>query len=333
MGKLNAEELRRLIGCIRKDCRVIVPPMPGFDSGAHWLNGKCLVISTDPCIGVPWEWFGWLLIHYAASDVALFGAKPEYCTINLLGPPSTRPETFYEVMRKTCQAAEELNMAIVTGHTGTYHGLSGILGVCTAYGVVNREKLITPGGAKPGDYILCVKPVGLELVVNFALARKQLAESIFGVERTKALGCYVPMQSCVKEALLLADTGGIDAMHDATEGGLTAALNEMSEASGVGFHVKLESIPFAEEAFALSRYFGLSERQMLSMSSTGTIIAAVKPEAKERVEHFLMQNKIEAGIIGIFTDDGKRILIRKNKREPFPRKADDPYEMILSAAL
>ncbi|MEM0313360.1 MAG: AIR synthase-related protein [Candidatus Bathyarchaeia archaeon] len=333
MGKLNDEELRRLISCIRKDRRVIVPPTPGFDSGVHWLNDKCLVISTDPCIGVPLEWFGWLLIHYAASDVALFGAKPEYCTINLLGPPSTRPETFYEIMRGACQAADELNMTIVTGHTGNYRGISSILGVCTAYGVIDKDKLITPGGAKPGDYILCVKPVGLESVVNFALTHKQLAERLFGVDRVRMFDRLITMQSCVREALLLAGTGGVDAMHDATEGGLISALNEMSEASGVGFHVEFESIPFAEGALTLRRHFGLSELQMLSMSSTGTVLAAVKAEAKEIVEHLLMQNKIEAKIIGIFTSDEQRVLIRNGRKESFPNKADDPYEMILSAAL
>jgi len=100
MGKLDTEELKKLLSCIKKDNRVIVPPSPGFDSGVHILNDKCLVVSTDPCIGVPEKWFGWLLIHYAASDVALFGAKPEYCTLNLLGPPQTKPETFYEIMKR-----------------------------------------------------------------------------------------------------------------------------------------------------------------------------------------------------------------------------------------
>ena len=84
MGKLDSEELKKLLSCIRKDPRVVVPPMPGYDAGVHLIGDKYLVVATDPCIGVPEEWFGWLLIHYAASDVALFGAKPEFCTVTLL---------------------------------------------------------------------------------------------------------------------------------------------------------------------------------------------------------------------------------------------------------
>ena len=118
--------------------------MPGYDSGVHVLGDKYVVVATDPCIGVPDEWFGWLLINYAASDVALAGAKPEFCTINLLAPLATKPSAFQAIMKQVCLAAEELNMGIVRGHTGTYDGLSKTLGVCTAYGTLAKEKLIPP---------------------------------------------------------------------------------------------------------------------------------------------------------------------------------------------
>ena len=101
--------------------------MVGYDSGVHLIDGKYLVVATDPCTGVPEEWFGWLLINYAASDVALSGAKPEFCTINLLGPKSTKPETFQKIMKQTCKAADELDIAIVRGHTGMYDSVSDLL--------------------------------------------------------------------------------------------------------------------------------------------------------------------------------------------------------------
>lgn len=333
MGKLSTENLKKLLSCIKKDSRVIVPPLPGFDSGVHLIDDKYLVVSTDPCIGVPEKWFGWLLIHYAASDVALFGANPEYCTINLLGLPSTKFETFHEIMNQACKAADEVKMAVVTGHTGTYEGLSTLVGVCTAYGTINKDKLITPGGAKPGDYILCTKPVGLEIIVNFALTHKALAERLFGVQRTQELANLVSLQSCVKEALLLADSGNVHAMHDATEGGLTAALNEMAEASKAGFKVELERIHISNEAYTLQKFFQLSDEQLMSMSSTGTILAAVKPEAKDKIEEILRQNNIEASFLGVFTKKMCRILIKDGKETSFPKEADDPYGRILSGKL
>ena len=330
MGKLTNEELRKLLSCIKKDHRVIVPPSPGFDSGVHQLQGKYLVISTDPCINVPLKWFGWLLIHYAASDVALFGAKPEFCTINLLGPPSTKPQTFQRIMQQTCNAAHELEMTIVTGHTGTYRGLSTAVGVCTAYGTVEKNELMTPGNAKAGDHVFILKSVGLEVAINLALTCKAQANDLFGAESTRELEELVPLQSCVREALLLAQTCSVHAMHDATEGGLTAALNEMAEASKIGFRIDFERIPVSEEVQKLRRRFRLSERELLSMSSTGTVLAAASPEGTEKVESMLSHNKIQATDVGIFTLESGRILMRKGKSTQFPKTPDDPYARILS---
>ena len=330
MGKLAAKELQKMLDCIKKDNRVLIPPMIGYDSGVHLLDGKYVVVATDPCTGVPEEWFGWLLINYAASDVALFGAKPQFCIINLLGPRSTKPAAFQKIMKQTCKAAEELNIAIVRGHTGMYDSLSGLLGVCTVYGSILPEKLITPGNAKPGDLILCTKPLGLETVTNFSLTYPTLAQMLFGMQQQKNLSTQVHMQSCVREALQLAEISGVHAMHDATEGGFVAALNELAEASKVGFRVDWKKVPINKEALALQSYFKFNDEQLLAISSTGTILAAVDAQAQEKVKATLSKSGLCAHFLGEFTENKERILIKKGKETPFPQVADDPYTLILS---
>jgi hydrogenase maturation factor len=330
MGKLSDKDLRKLLSCIRHDSTVVVPPLPGFDSGVHMMGDRYLVVSTDPCVGVPEEWFGWLLIHYAASDVALFGARPRYCTINLLGPPGTASASFLRIMNQACRAAGQLRVAIVTGHTGTYEGLSTMLGVCTAYGTVRKEKLITPAGAEIGDYILCTKKVGLEVAVNLSLTEEPRAIKLFGENWTKELAKLVPTESCVKEAFLLGRIAGVHAMHDATEGGLVAAINEVAENSKRGFRIEFDEIPIAKESEVLKKVFGLSELQLLSMSSTGTVLAAVSQEAVNDTVNALRRQGVDAHVMGVFTKDRNRILIKDGKASRFPRIADDPYQRILS---
>ena len=330
MGKLPNKELKQLLSCIKKDSRVIIPPMAGYDSGVHIIDGNCLVTASDPCTGVPEEWFGYLLINYAASDVSLSGAKPEFCTINLLGPRSTKPEVFQKIMKQTCAAANELDIAIVRGHTGVYDSVSDLVGVATVYGTVNLEKLITPGNAKPGDLILCTKPLGLETVTNFSLTQKKLAQELFGSEQQEKLSKQVRMQSCVREAQILAKTGVVHAMHDATEGGFVAALNELAEASGVGFRVIWEKIPLSKEVLALQSYFNLTDEQVLAMSSTGTVLAAVDPGAQEKVNAALKQSGLTAYFLGEFTENKGRVIVRSGKKVSFPRVPDDPYGLIVS---
>jgi hydrogenase maturation factor len=305
--------------------------MVGYDSGVHLIDGKYMVVATDPCTGVPEEWFGWLLINYAASDVALSGAQPEFCTINILGPKSTKSETFQKIMKQTCAAANELNIAIVRGHTGMYDSLSDLLGVATVYGSVDLEKLITPANAKPGDLILCTKPLGLETITNFAITHKTMAQKLFGAKQRENFSKQVCRQSCVREALKLARSGLVHAMHDATEGGFVSALNELAGASEVGFNLNWLKIPISEEMLALQRNFKLTDRQLLAASSTGTILAAVDPQNQEKVKDTLSQSGLSSYFMGEFKENKDRILIKNGKKTSFPQRSKDPYDMIISS--
>lgn len=329
MGKLKSEELQKLLACIKEDSRVIVPPATGFDAGVHLLGDKYVVVATDPCIGVPEEWFGWLLLHYAASDVAVFGAKPEFCTITLLGSLTTKPEVFQGIMRQACRAADELDVAIVRGHTGTYDGITKLVGVCTVYGTIAKEKWVTPRNIREGDLILCTKSVGLETLTNFSLTHKDLAGKLFGLSVADELSKGVTMQTCVWEALQLAEVEGVHAMHDATEGGFVAALNELATASNLGFNVEWEKLPISKETLALQKYFKLADEQMLAMSSTGTMLAAVDAEAQEKVKAKLNKLGVASSFVGEFTKDKKRILMKNGEKTVFPHRVDDPYALLL----
>ena len=330
MGKLDANDLQKMLSCIRQDPRVVVPPIIGYDSGVHRIGDQYLVVAADPCTGVPEDWFGWLLINYAASDVALSGAKPEFCTVTLLGPKPTQPERFQKIMAQTCRAADELDIAIVRGHTGMYDSLKDMLGVCTVYGTAKPEKLLTSGGAKPHDLILCTKPLGAETLTNYSLTHSKTAQMLVGVAKQEELAKQVHLQSCVKEALQLAQLGGVHAMHDATEGGFVAALNELSNASKVGFRLHWERLPLTKEVLILRDYFGLSDEQLLSMSSTGTILAGVAPSAQGKVKAALERLGYCACFLGEFTENQDRIMLREGKESRFPILSQDPYSMILS---
>jgi hydrogenase maturation factor len=329
--KLPGEQLKELLRCIEPDDRVVVPPLIGYDAGVHRLGDQTVVVAADPCTGVPEEWFGWLLINYAASDVALSGAKPQFCTVTLLGPRPTDPQRFQSIMKQTCKAANELGIAIVRGHTGMYDSLKDMLGVCTVYGTAEPEGLITSGGAKAGDLILCTKPLGFETITNYALTHKEKAAKFFGANRQRELAAMVYMQSCVKEALELAGVEGVDAMHDATEGGFVSALNELAGASKVGLKVTWESIPIPAEVLLLKEHFGLGDEQVLAMSSTGTILGAVKPEAQMAVKEKLGVLGLSAVFIGEFTENLERVLVKGKKETAFPSNADDPYTILLAA--
>ncbi len=329
MGKFASKELSEIIRCLTPSSRLILPPMPGIDSGVYEVDGdRYMIVSTDPCTGVPTNWFGWLLIHYAASDVALFGARPELASINLLGPVGTSYRAHKRIMGQACAAARQLGMDIVTGHTGNYPSLSQIVGVCTVQGFVQKDKLITPANSKPGDLIVVTKPLGLETLTNFSLTHKQEAVRLFGSGTAKQLSSMINSQTCVDEALLLAGVSGVHAMHDTTEGGLVAALNEMADTSHLGFEVKFEELPIGEEMKKLGESFKLSMTELLSASSTGGLIAAVAPAHRDEVVDALTARGLTHKVAGKFTPERERIVSVRERRVRFPPKARDPYNRI-----
>lgn len=334
MGKIAPKDLRDLLTCIRRSREVLVPPMLGYDCGVHKLdNNRCIVISTDPCVKVPLEHFGWLLFHYSASDVSVFGASPNFCTVELLGPPRTSTKVFKNLLKQFCSAADDLGTVTITGHTGTYDGLHTLLGVCTAYGIIHRKDLVTPGGARPGDLILCTKPIGLEVLTNLALVNGPLARKLFGHKRVRYLAKQVRMQSCFEEARLLAKSRAVSAMHDVTEGGLVASLNEIADASNVGFVLNYQSLSVLPELRILSEHFDLSRDQILSISSTGTLLAAIPPNHIKGILGNLRRNKVDFRIVGVFTRDRQRSLEYYDRRIKFPTRFNDPYAEIVGTDL
>jgi hydrogenase maturation factor len=97
-----------------------------------------------------------------------------------MGPRPTDPTRFQKIMQQTCEAANEHEIAIVRGHTGMYDSLKDLVGVCTVYGTVKPERLITSGGAKPGDLLLCTKPLGAETVTNYCInAPRKRTEAVW----------------------------------------------------------------------------------------------------------------------------------------------------------
>jgi len=107
----------------------------------------------------------------------------------------------------------------------------------------------------------------------------------------------------------------------------------MAQASSLGFQVEFEKIPICAEMERLKETFGLSDVQLLSMSSTGTILVAVDPEVLGEVEKGLKIHGLEAFSIGAFKEEKRRIIVKDGRKRRFPEKAEDPYERILSGAL
>jgi len=107
-------------------------------------------------------------------------------------------------------------------------------------------------------------------------------------------------------------------------------LNEMADASKVGFLIDFAKLPILPELKKLGEHFQLKREQILATSSTGTLLAAVSPSYREKAIETLSKYGLKAKIIGVFSESKERLIKYDGEETDFPREAEDPYAKIMS---
>ncbi|WP_297421248.1 AIR synthase family protein [Thermococcus sp.] len=320
-GKLRNEVLKEVIfpNLGVEDARVVYGPREGFDSAVlEYDEEHYLVIATDPTLGVPREAFGFFIYHFAASDVAVFGARPRWLVVDLLSPPGTSKRFLEDAMKALNEECRYYGSTIIGGHTGVYPRVSEPTATTTVMGLVKRDGLKLPL-AKPGDRIVVTTKVGLEFAVSAAYFKEEELSRVISKKELMRLKRSFYFETAVLDALVA--TPLVRGMHDATEGGLTA-LHEIADNSGVGFRVYAENLVIDPLVKKVLDFYGL---EPWSVSSTGTLIAITPPEKSNELITELNRNGILAFEIGEFTKDKERVLVKNGEERPFPEFKEDPY--------
>ncbi|MBC7323817.1 MAG: AIR synthase, partial [Moorella sp. (in: Bacteria)] len=300
IGKVNDDFFRRAIlphtGAAAPE--VVVGPRMGVDAAVLKIGEEYLAVAEDPIFPGPTtspDDFGWITVHIGASDVAVMGVKPEFMTYSLLLPPGT-PQTYIaELVKSISTYARELGIAIVGGHTG-YYGAVVVptIGGVTVWG--RGREVITPAGARVGDAVIITKGAAIEAAALLAceLGERLLAAGLAPelVERAKR---RLREMSVVADAAIATGVGGVHAMHDATEGGVSRGLWEVAEASGVGLRVERSLVPVPADVRAVCDHFGLNPFEVIS---EGTLVLTCAEEKAEALLQAYREAGLEAAVIG-----------------------------------
>jgi hydrogenase expression/formation protein HypE len=309
-GKLSPDDLTRIIfpylGQRRPD--VLLRAGIGEDSAIIDFGDWVCVLSTDPITGAAAN-AGWLAVHVSCNDLASNGAEPVGVLVTLLLAESAREGELRELMGQVHQAASELGIEVLGGHTEVTPGLPNTIISCTAVGKARKDRFVTSAGARPGDALVLTKSAGLEgtsiLATDFAgRLRGQMSDE--ALARAQDFGREI---SVVPEGIAAA-ANGATAMHDATEGGVLGAIHEMVAAGELGVEVWADAVPLREETLQICRIFGADP---LKLISSGAMLIAC-PDAEGMVSSLTGQG-IPAAAIGRFTPEGRWVLTGGDRRE------------------
>jgi len=298
-GKLDIQILRNLLkNYSRHDEKVLVGPGIGEDAAAIDMGDRVLIVATDP-ITFATDEIGYYSVMVNANDVATTGAEPRYYSVTILLPEAEGTEILVDsIFRQIHQACEGLNISLIGGHTEITYGIDRPILVAQMIGEVQKQKMITTAGAKPGDLILMSKGICIE--GTSVIAREKEAELLSRglskdlVDRAKGF-LFEPGISVVNEARLAFETAQVHSMHDITEGGLVNGLHEISMAAGVEIEVELDRIPIYEESQIICNAYGLNP---LGVIGSGSLLITAAPIEAEKILNKASRDGIAMNRVG-----------------------------------
>ncbi len=296
-GKIKQELLDRLLRSLPiRDPRLIVAPGVGEDAAVIDFGAKCLVAKTDPITFVAAR-IGWYAVHINANDIAVMGARPSWFLATLLLPEEQTDEALVEsIFQDIASTCAGLGITLCGGHTEITPGLERPIVVGLMLGEVEKGKVISKRGLRPGLQVLLTKGVAIEGTAIIARELEGKLAQVLGseaVERAKAY-LYRPGISVLREAEIALSAGPPAAMHDPTEGGLAGGLCEMARAGRVGLYVYRDKIKVLPETAAVCGALGLNP---LALIASGALLIAAEPQVAARIGRALWAAGIEAEVI------------------------------------
>ncbi|MGD0979517.1 MAG: AIR synthase family protein [Candidatus Bathyarchaeia archaeon] len=310
-GKIPLDLLKEVVFKnlgFRRD-EVVLGPSAGIDGTVINIGSKFLIASMDPITGAT-ERIGWLAVNINANDIATFGVEPAFFLSCILLPENAHEKIVETISVQMSRAARELRIAIVGGHCETTPGLENPIVVGCMIGITEKGKYVTAGGAKPNDKLILTKSAAIEGTAILASDREKQLKKALSATTIKSAKQFYRQISVVKDAITAFETGGVHAMHDPTEGGVTGAVHEIADASNLGVRVFSEKIRVEPETARICDFYRIDPLQLIA---SGSLLIAAEPAFAEKIVETLKKNMIHAETIGEFLPSPeKRLIVREN---------------------
>ena len=219
-----------------EDPRVLVGVPAGDDAGIYDMgDGTALVQTVDvftPSVDDPYM-FGQVAAANSVSDVYAMGGTP-LTALSVIGFPVRKipDQAMNDILRGGIDKMKEAGVAIIGGHSINDDQIKAGFAVT---GTIDKAKVVTNAGARPGDCLVLTKPLGTGIVAFATQIGKASAESV------RASG--TSMTTLNKTASELMVRFGAHAATDVTGFSLMGHLAEMARSSGVDVEVVWDDIP------------------------------------------------------------------------------------------
>ena len=221
------------------------------------------VISHNLAIGVPLPTLGFFAFHYAASNIAMRFARPNFIVTGIYLPPGSTENELEIIAIRLGEEAKKYGVKVVAGHTGVYKGLSAPLVSVTCLGRVIRK----PNNPSLKDLILIAGDIGKE-----AIWLKTLEKGCTQAGNVEPSWKLTPLPV----GIALTHIKNVKLMHDVSEGGVAGALYEVAESVPFKLRVDSHHISFYDGAKDL-------DEDPLKIPSYGALILIASEKGLDKI--------------------------------------------------
>ncbi len=292
------------------------------DAGVYRLTPELALIQTvdffTPIVNDPYQ-FGAIAAANALSDIYAMGGRPLTALNIACFPLKTMPaDALKAILRGGLDKVHEAGALLVGGHSVEDPELKYGLAVT---GLVHPERILTKGGARPGDVLILTKPLGTGIIATALKGR---------LASPAAEAAMIRVMSELNRAAAEALEGlEIHAVTDITGFGLLGHALEMANASRVELTIYAARVPvlswareyaamglvpagshanrrFCEKHLFVDPRVGQVEVDLLSDAQTsgGLFIAVAAPQGGTLLSRLQDQGVADAALIGEVTGTG-----------------------------
>lgn len=280
--------------------QVFLPALsPGGKAAEHdgalldWPDTH-LAFTTDSYVVQPHFFpggdIGLLAVYGTVNDLAMCGARPLFLSAGFILEEGYRVDDLQRVLASMKQAMQECGVSLVTGDTKVVdHGKGDGLYINTAgIGIREHDQIWNPSRVKAGDRIIVSGDLGRHGMAVMSV-REGLA---FETEIRSDVAPLWPVVSSLLQTGMQAHC-----LRDLTRGGLSSAMNEIAQASGLTIRLEENAIPVLAEVESACEILGFSP---LYVACEGRFIIISPPDRTEAIlatlrRHPLTENAAAIG--------------------------------------
>ena len=258
----------------------------------------------------------------ACCRVYACGAVPAAAQITIFVPQEVDEAQLKAVTRRLAARAESLSVAVTGVSAQVRAGLTNVLTTATVTAIGDKALIRRLTGPRPGQALIAAgyaDQAGVRFCFPFLPddVRKNFRSGYLQRAYGQESDTSTAAAALVCRQALGSRAAGISAMHAAGEGGIFAALWELTEGRNIGFTADVHKIPVRQEALEVAQAAGLN---LYAINAQGCLLIAA--DDADSLVHAIREKGVPAAQLGTFTDTRDKILNNRGK----VRFLDKPQE-------